>query len=219
MKNHARQGLTRSQTYIVKENQEKINSILLGALTALAEKGYANTIIQNIARASRVSKGLLHYYFGSKEDLILQAISLGSNTLLSSPIERIKHANSSEHLADIMIEVLRQNVEQHPRVTGLIIEAWGQSRRSDKLRSAFEVGIKNSTEKLATFLKPHISSDPHQTKLGHPEMTIRILLGLYQGLAIQLISQPDLLNDDHFRDVLRSIVIHALKSIISQSSD
>ena len=215
----SRSSLARPQIYPAKkENEEKINAILLGALTALAEKGYANTTIERIARSSKVSKGLLHYYFESKEDLLLRAISLGSGILLRSALERLSHASSPEHLADIMIEVLRQNIEQHPRITGLLTEAWGESRRSDKLRIAFKCGINETTEKLATFLTPHISPNSKSDSCN-PGMTIRILLGLYQGLAIQLISQPDLLNDSHFRDVLRSIIIHALKNITSKSSD
>lgn len=72
-----------------KENEEKINVILLGALTALAEKGYANTTIEDIAHASKVSRGLLHYYFETKEDLIVRAVTLGTGTLLSSACKEL----------------------------------------------------------------------------------------------------------------------------------
>jgi AcrR family transcriptional regulator len=202
---------SRAEAHIVKE--EKVNIILLGALAALAEKGYANTTIEDIAHASSVSRGLLHYYFKSKEDLIVQAVSLGSSTLLGSAMGRIKHASSTEHLADIMIEVLRQNVEQHPTITALLIEVWGESRRSAKLRMAFETGFRETTEKLASFLVSYVSSESDPRASHSAKVTSRILLGLYQGLVIQLISHPDLLNDSHFRAALRSLVVHTLRGI------
>ena|GEM_PF-845154 len=213
MKTHSRSSNARPETCIVKkESGDKINTILLGALSALTEKGYTSTTIDHIARASNVSRGLLHYYFKSKEDLIMQAVSRGSGALLSSAIERIGHASSTEHLADIMIEVLRQTVEQHPTITALLIEAWGESRRSAKLRIAFEAGFRETTEKLASFLAPYVSAYSNPAGIRSAEVASRILLGLYQGLVIQMISEPDLLNDSEFRDALRSVVVHTLRN-------
>jgi AcrR family transcriptional regulator len=203
----------RTETCIVKKQSgDKINTILLGALAALTEKGYTNTTIDHMARASNVSRGLLHYYFESKEDLVMQAVSRGSGALFDSAIARIGHASSTEHLADIMIEVLRQTVEQHPTITALLIEVWGESRRSAKLRIAFEAGFKETTEKLASFLAPYVSAYSNPAGPRSVEVTSRILLGLYQGLVIQMISQPDLLNDSQFHDALRSVVVHTLRN-------
>ena len=196
--------------FVRKDNREKINTILLGALTALSEKGYSNTTIGHIARASNVSRGLLHYYFKTKKDLVVQAASLGSNTLLNSAIERLSHANSKEQLADILIEVLRQTVEWHPTITALLVELWGESRRSSQLRVAFESGFNKATQKLATLLAPYVSYR-NLYGLRSAEFTSRILIGLYQGLVIQMVSKTDLLNDVQFRTALRTLVISALR--------
>lgn len=212
MKTHSHSS-NRTETWIVrKESGDKINTILLGALATLTEKGYTNTTIDHIARTSNVSRGLLHYYFKSKEDLIMQAVSRGCGALLSSAIGRIGHASSTEHLADIMIEVLRQTVEQHPTIIALLIEVWGESRRSAKLRIAFEAGFKETIEKLASFLAPYVSAYSNSAGPQSVEVTSRILLGLYQGLVIQMISEPDLLNDSQFRDALRSVGVHILRN-------
>ncbi|EMT50184.1 transcriptional regulator [Brevibacillus borstelensis AK1] len=45
------------------------------ATRCLAEKGYASVSLRDIARESGVSLGILHYYFASKEDLLLSVIS------------------------------------------------------------------------------------------------------------------------------------------------
>ena len=198
--------------FVKKEGGEKVSTILLGALTALAEKGYSNTTIGHIARASNVSRRLLHYYFKNKEDLVIQAASLGSDTLLNSAIERLSHANSKEQLADILIEVLRQTVEWHTTITALLIELWGESRRSSQLRVAFESGFNEATQKLATLLAPYVS-DLNPSGLRSAVFTSRILIGLYQGLVIQMVSKPDLLNDVQFRTALRTLVISALRDV------
>lgn len=44
------------------------------ALTAVAERGFANTGLRDVAAHTELSLGLLHYYFDGKDDLIGQAI-------------------------------------------------------------------------------------------------------------------------------------------------
>ncbi|HCS60498.1 MAG TPA: TetR family transcriptional regulator [Microbacterium sp.] len=44
------------------------------ALTAVAERGFANTGLRDVAARTELSLGLLHYYFDDKDDLIGQAI-------------------------------------------------------------------------------------------------------------------------------------------------
>lgn len=45
------------------------------ATLCLAQKGYAHVSLRDIAKESGVSLGILHYYFASKEDLLLAIIS------------------------------------------------------------------------------------------------------------------------------------------------
>lgn len=58
-----------------KADNEKIRAqsrtqILMTALQAFGEKGYANTSISYIAKQAGVSKGLIYHYFESKEEIL-----------------------------------------------------------------------------------------------------------------------------------------------------
>lgn len=44
------------------------------ALTAIAARGFANTGLRDVAARTKLSLGILHYYFDDKDDLIGQAI-------------------------------------------------------------------------------------------------------------------------------------------------
>jgi AcrR family transcriptional regulator len=50
--------------------EKKIDSILHASLKVLATKGYENATIADISKAAHVSRGILHYYFSDKEDLV-----------------------------------------------------------------------------------------------------------------------------------------------------
>ncbi|HEX6547879.1 MAG TPA: TetR/AcrR family transcriptional regulator [Candidatus Dormibacteraeota bacterium] len=53
------------------ENRERI---LQAALTVLSREGYENTSIKAIAEEAGVAQGLIHYYFKSKQQLVVAAL-------------------------------------------------------------------------------------------------------------------------------------------------
>jgi AcrR family transcriptional regulator len=52
-----------------------IDNILSGSLKTLAAKGYEDATIADISEAADVSRGILHYYFSDKEDLVSKALA------------------------------------------------------------------------------------------------------------------------------------------------
>jgi len=53
------------------DNREKI---LQAAFDVLSHQGYENTSIKDIAESAGVAQGLVHYYFKSKQQLVLQVL-------------------------------------------------------------------------------------------------------------------------------------------------
>jgi AcrR family transcriptional regulator len=53
---------------------ERPNELLEAALRIFAERGYANTRLEDIAAAVGVTKGTIYHYFETKEDLLSKAI-------------------------------------------------------------------------------------------------------------------------------------------------
>jgi len=53
---------------------ERPNELLDAALRIFAERGYANTRLEDIAAAVGVTKGTIYHYFETKEDLLRKAI-------------------------------------------------------------------------------------------------------------------------------------------------
>ena len=62
-------------------SDEKTQAILKAAGACLGERGYAATTIAEIAAQAGVSRGLLHYYFKSKEELLAQVVRAGADAM------------------------------------------------------------------------------------------------------------------------------------------
>jgi AcrR family transcriptional regulator len=57
--------------------EEKAERMIEATLAVLSKKGYENTTINDVADAAKVSRGLLHYYFKDKEDMVSKALAFG----------------------------------------------------------------------------------------------------------------------------------------------
>lgn len=57
-----------------KKSEEKRKQILHAAFRALSEQGYDAVTLQTIADHAEVSKGVVHYYFESKEAVLVELL-------------------------------------------------------------------------------------------------------------------------------------------------
>jgi AcrR family transcriptional regulator len=194
------------------QKEDKIKAILDTALTLLAKRGYENTTINDIADSAAISRGLLHYYFKDKEELAAKALEFGFGPMWDSSIGKIQSARSPEELVDTMIDVLKNNVRDQPDFSALLFEMWVSGRRSAKIRKVFNDGINEAINRLTRLLEfagriGIIKLDPKDI-----EGIIRMLLALYHGLAIQLLANPEKIDDKKIWAPIRRTLCLALET-------
>ena len=56
------------------DRENRINQILSAAFEVFVKKGYSKTTMDDIVVASKLSKGALYHYYGSKKDLFISLI-------------------------------------------------------------------------------------------------------------------------------------------------
>jgi AcrR family transcriptional regulator len=113
--------------------KQKINEILKSTLKVLAENGYENTTIATIAAEAGVSRGIIHYYFSNKEDLVSKVLAFSSENIIQSTIEDIR-GKIIEEIADNIIIDSIQSFKKNPEFFAFLFEMWCASRKSDKIR-------------------------------------------------------------------------------------
>lgn len=87
------------------------------ALVTLAERGYANTGLRDIAENSDFSHGVLHYYFRDKNDLIQHCVRQYKTDCATHYDEIVATAQTADELArrfcEAMAETLRDEASMH----------------------------------------------------------------------------------------------------------
>lgn len=73
---------------------QRSEAILQTAIKLFGTKGYQSVSIDEIARTAGVSRGLIHYHFGNKEDLLLVLVNSGRATIEEN-ITKISQRNDT----------------------------------------------------------------------------------------------------------------------------
>ena len=96
---------------------ERRRMLAHSALETLAERGFANTGLREIAHHSTLSHGALHYYFDDKDDLIAESVWDYKSTCARRYDVIVATARSGEELlgrvADTMATTLRDEAPLH----------------------------------------------------------------------------------------------------------
>ncbi len=79
-----------------KERQRRIKTILKAALELFSEKGYEHTTTDEIADYAGLSKGLLYFYFDSKEEIFVSLLIDGMGQLIEKLRENIEPGDPPE---------------------------------------------------------------------------------------------------------------------------
>lgn len=193
------------------KKDQKIDAILLSTIQLLAERGYADTSIADIASHAKVYKSLLHYYFKDKEDLVSKALASRSNTMIQPTKEALSNVESIEELVDGAIFFFKRDIEQNPDFFALIFETWCTGRRSVRIKQEFNAGINQRIDDIKDVLEEaanrrliRIEDQVQLQGLAH------IILALYHGLSLQLIHNPDIRTNDKMWFLLKKMLLAGL---------
>jgi len=84
-----------SEPRFQRRKEDRPAEITAAAMAAFAEKGYASTSVEEVAKRAGVSKGLLYLYFKTKEDLFKAVIRSFVSPRLDTLIEDIEDSDLS----------------------------------------------------------------------------------------------------------------------------
>jgi len=142
-----------------RRKEDRPAEITQAALVAFAEKGYAGTRVDDVAKRAGVSKGLLYLYFKTKEDLFKAVIRSFLSPRIDALISNIEETELSaeEFVRGPFLEfarglprspakiLIRLMIAEGPKHPDLIAWYWDNvvSRALDALRTLIKRGVDN----------------------------------------------------------------------------
>jgi AcrR family transcriptional regulator len=168
---------------------EKAQRIVEAMRTSVGKRGAAASTFDVVAREAGVSRGLLHYYFGSKERLMVEVVRSDCDTRVAALEERLATATSADEFVAFLVQTLEAFLSDEPG-QAVLYEMLSASRRSEEIRAELAELYRRWREQLAAALSE--KQQEGVVKLdAEPEDVASLLFALGDGMGLQVISDPE----------------------------
>jgi AcrR family transcriptional regulator len=168
---------------------EKATKIVEAMRSSVARRGISGSTFEHVAREAGVSRGLLHYYFGTKEALLVEVVRRDTEHRIARLDEPLGKAQSADELLGILVADLEDSIQNEPGFWVLLFELFTAGRRNPEIeREVGELFSKTKShvaEILSAKQREGVISPRHEV-----DAVVGFLFALADGLALQMLSDP-----------------------------
>src|SRR4051794_5899720 len=168
---------------------EKAQRIIEAMRASVGRRGAAGSTFDHVARDAGVSRGLLHYYFGSKEQLLVEVVRHDCELRIEAMDERLARADSADAMVQALVSQLEAFVEDEPATQAVVYEMLSASRHSEEIRAELAELYRRWRAHLAEALREKEKEGVISLQ-ADAESVASVLFALGDGMGIQLISDP-----------------------------
>jgi len=169
---------------------EKPQRIVEAMRRSVAQRGTAGSTFDHVAREAGVSRGLLHYYFGTKEQLLVEAVRRECEVRMDLLERQLSDAKTADDFIDLMARNLQETVSSDPDFVTLVFELFTLSRRNNEIAAEYRELLRRTREQVAEMLAGAQRQGVLQLH-AEPEAVAEILFSLADGFALRMLSEPE----------------------------
>ena len=169
---------------------EKAKRIVDAMRNSVARRGTAGSTFDHVSREAGVSRGLLHYYFGTKEQLLVEAVRRDCELRLERLERQLSTATTAEDFIGLMAQNLQDTVREDPDFITLVFELFTLSRRNEDIAAEYADLMRRTREQVGGMLAVAHSEGVLRLH-AEPEAVAEILFSLGDGFALRMLAEPD----------------------------
>src|SRR3954454_24746342 len=169
---------------------DKAQRIVDAMRDSVARRGAAGSTFEHVSREAGVSRGLLHYYFGTKERLLVEVVRRDAELRITRLDERLEKAGSVDDVLDVLVASLTDMIENEPGFFLLLYELFSAGRRNPEIQH--EVG--QLFERTRSHVADELNAKQQEgvLKLRHDaEEIVSFLFAIADGFALQALSDTE----------------------------
>jgi AcrR family transcriptional regulator len=119
-------------------SEERRSQIIESAIKVFAREGFAKTRLDDVAAEAGLSKGLLYWYFRSKEEIIIAIADVLFGAELRKLQERTAEGQTARAWLENFLEVYIEDLRKLLKVTPIIYEFYALAFRNRAVRRVMQ---------------------------------------------------------------------------------
>jgi len=157
---------------------------------SVAARGIAGSTFDHVASEAGVSRGLLHYHFGTKEQLLVEVVRRECDVRLERLEQAIEAAGSAEDVLDALVRSFDDWLGDVP-APGMIYEMLTLAQRNEEIAAELAELGRRTRSHLGDALERKRAGGVLSLRVD-PELAAMFLFALADGVIVRRLSEPEL---------------------------
>jgi len=168
---------------------DKAQRIVDAMRESVAKRGAAGSTFEHVAREAGVSRGLLHYYFGTKERLLIEVVRRDSEIRVARLDKPLAEAESVDDVLEVLVASLTDLIDNEPSFFLLLYELFSAGRRNPEIQHEVGQLFERTRSHVAEVLEAKQREGVLKLRFD-AEAIVAYLFAAADGFALQALSEP-----------------------------
>jgi AcrR family transcriptional regulator len=169
---------------------DKAQRIVDAMRASVARRGATGSTFDHVAREAGVSRGLLHYYFGTKERLLAEVVRRDCDLRMRVLDDQLADAGDADEIVAALVASLQSLVRDDPEFIVVVFELFTLSRRNEEIAAEFAETLRRTRAHVAGLLEAK-QDEGAVTLRAAPLAVADVLFAMADGIALRMLAEPD----------------------------
>ena len=169
---------------------EKAQRIVDAMRASVGARGATGSTFDHVAREAGVSRGLLHYYFGTKERLLVEVVRRDCDLRMERMSATVAGVDSADALLGALALSLQEMLSDEPEFFAILLELHTLGRHNEEIAAEL-AELHRRVRGHLTGLLAAAQTDGAIGLAAAPEVVAEVLFALADGLALWMQAEPE----------------------------
>ena len=170
---------------------DRASRIIDAMRVCVATRGISGSTFDQVARQAGVSRGLLHYYFGTKERLLVEVVRRECELRSAGLEAAITEADSAEDVLGVLVRGFEDFLGEGPVAAVMFYEMLTLAQRNEEIAAELAALGRRTREQLAGALQA-MSQAGVLSLRDDADTVSTFLFALADGIIVRRLSEPEL---------------------------
>ncbi len=168
---------------------EKVQWIVDAMRHCVAERGIAGATFEQVSQKAGVSRGLLHYYFGTKERLLIEVLRNDAETRIGMLDEPLAAAKTVDDVIAVLVAGAEELLREDPGFYVILYELFTAGRQNPDIQAELAELYQRSREHVARALRQKEAEGVLSLRFD-AESAVTYMFAAADGGALQRLTDP-----------------------------
>ncbi len=187
---------------------ERKKQIVEATVSCISKFGYHNFSMQDVARTAGVSKGIIHYYFLNKDDLMMSVLDKVASGIEDYLTTQLSSVTDPKEKLGIFIDVTLGIVKKTKEYYQVNMDFWTQINQKEEVRKIISSHYEQFRLTASSIIKEGVGGSFRDV---NPENAAIMILGMLDGISLQWLFDSKTVDLTALSESAKSMVFHYLQ--------